>query len=162
RSASATCAPCSAPSGTRCSSRPAGSATTRSAPGSRRGPPPAAPAPAPGPRAPRGAPRGGARPPPPKGARPGPDRPPPPPAPAGPGAAVTAAPPPPVSRPAVVSPRGVDELAPGERDEPVERLLAVMGEHGAGGAVLVPIDEHDDYVRDVLREHPWRFAAVAV
>jgi predicted TIM-barrel fold metal-dependent hydrolase len=67
-----------------------------------------------------------------------------------------------VFRPAAVSPRGVDELAPAERDEPVEGLLSVMAEHGAGAAVLVPVDEHDDYVRDVLGQHLGRFAAVAV
>ncbi len=67
-----------------------------------------------------------------------------------------------VFRTAGVSPRGVDELAPAERDEPVEGLLSVMGERGVGAAVLVPLDEHDDYVREVLRDHPGRFAAVAV
>ncbi len=67
-----------------------------------------------------------------------------------------------VFRPADVSPRGVDELVPARRDAPVEDLLAVMAEHRVGAAVLVPLDEHDDYVRDVLRAHPRQFAAVAV
>jgi predicted TIM-barrel fold metal-dependent hydrolase len=67
-----------------------------------------------------------------------------------------------VFRPAGVSPRGVDALAPAERDAPVEDLLTVMAEHGVGAAVLVPLDEHDDYIRGVLRAHPRRFAAVAV
>jgi L-fuconolactonase len=67
-----------------------------------------------------------------------------------------------VFRPAGVSPRGVDALAPAERDAPVEDLLSVMAAHGVGAAVLVPLDQHDDYVREVLRAHPGRFAAVAV
>jgi L-fuconolactonase len=67
-----------------------------------------------------------------------------------------------VFRPADVSPPGVDALAPAQRDAPVEDLLAVMAEHRVGAAVLVPLDEHDDYVRDVLRAHPRQFAAVAV
>jgi L-fuconolactonase len=67
-----------------------------------------------------------------------------------------------VFRPAAVSLRGVDELAPAERDAPVEGLMSVIAEHGVGAAVLVPLDEHDDYVRDALRAHPRQFAAVAV
>lgn len=67
-----------------------------------------------------------------------------------------------VFRAADISPRGVDALAPAQRDAPVEDLLSVMAEHGVGAAVLVPLDEHDDYVRDVMRAHPRRFAAVAV
>jgi len=67
-----------------------------------------------------------------------------------------------VFRAADISPRGVDALAPAQRDAPVEELLSVLAEHGVGAAVLVPLDEHDDYVRDVMRAHPRRFAAVAV
>jgi L-fuconolactonase len=67
-----------------------------------------------------------------------------------------------VFRPVDISPRGVDVLAPAERDAPVEDLLAVMAEHRVGAAVLVPLDEHDAYVRDVLRAHPRQFVAVAV
>lgn len=67
-----------------------------------------------------------------------------------------------VFRPAGISPRDVDALAPAQRDAPVEDLLSVMAEHGVGAAVLVPLDQHDDYVREVLRAHRRRFAAVAV
>ena len=67
-----------------------------------------------------------------------------------------------VFRPAAVSPRGVDELAPAERDAPVEDLLARMAGAGIEGAVLVPLDGSDDYVAEVLAEHPGRFAGVAV
>jgi len=67
-----------------------------------------------------------------------------------------------VFRPPDISPRSVDLLAPAQRDAPVEEFLSVMAEHGVGGAVLVPLDQHDDYLRDVLRAHPRRFAAVAV
>jgi L-fuconolactonase len=65
-------------------------------------------------------------------------------------------------RPAGISPRGVDALAPAQRDAPIEDFLSVMAEHGVGAAVLVPLDEHDDYVREVLQAHPRDFAAAAV
>lgn len=67
-----------------------------------------------------------------------------------------------VFRPASLSPRGVDELAPDERDAPVEDLLNVMEAHGVDASVLVPFDEHDDYVREVLAENESLFAAIAV
>ena len=67
-----------------------------------------------------------------------------------------------VFRPAAVSPRGVDELAPDGRDAPVEDLLARMAAAGVDAAVLVPLDGADDYVAEVLADHPGRFAAVAV
>jgi predicted TIM-barrel fold metal-dependent hydrolase len=67
-----------------------------------------------------------------------------------------------VFRPASVSPRGTDELAPAERDAPVEDLLARMDDVGIAGAVLVPLDGADDYVAEALERHPGRFAGVAV
>jgi predicted TIM-barrel fold metal-dependent hydrolase len=67
-----------------------------------------------------------------------------------------------VFRPAAVSPRGVDALAPAGRDAPVEDLLARMADAGVAAAVLVPLDGADDYVAEVLDRHPDRFAAVAV
>jgi len=67
-----------------------------------------------------------------------------------------------VFRPVSVHPRGVDQLAPAGRDAPVEDLLQVMDDAGVDAAVLVPLDTHDEYVAEVLREHPARFAAVAV
>lgn len=67
-----------------------------------------------------------------------------------------------VFRPSRVSPRGTDELAPTDRDAPVEDLLARMDDAGIAAAVLVPLDGTDDYVAEVLDRHPDRFAAVAV
>ncbi|WP_378144120.1 amidohydrolase family protein [Cnuibacter sp. UC19_7] len=67
-----------------------------------------------------------------------------------------------VFRPAAVSPRGSDELAPHDRDAPVEGFTAELERHGVDRAVLVPLDEHDDYVRECLASDPVRFAAVAV
>jgi L-fuconolactonase len=67
-----------------------------------------------------------------------------------------------VFRPAAVSSRGVDQLAPADRDAPVEDLLELMGSNGVDAAVLVPLDVHDDYVAHVLSEHPNTFAAITV
>ena len=67
-----------------------------------------------------------------------------------------------VFRPAAVSPRGVDQLAPAERDAPVEDLLKLMAGSAVDAAVLVPLDAHDDYVSQVLAEYPKTFAAIAV
>jgi L-fuconolactonase len=67
-----------------------------------------------------------------------------------------------VFRPAAVSSRGVDQLAPADRDAPVGDLLELMGSNGVDAAVLVPLDAHDDYVAHVLGEHPNAFAAIAV
>jgi L-fuconolactonase len=67
-----------------------------------------------------------------------------------------------VFRPAAVHPRVVDELAPAERDAPVEALLDVLGRHGVDRAVLVPLGPEDEYVAAVLDRHPGRFAAIAV
>jgi L-fuconolactonase len=67
-----------------------------------------------------------------------------------------------VFRPAAVFPRGADQLAPADRDAPVEDLLELMARNGVDAAVLVPLDAHDDYVAKVLAEHPETFAAIAV
>lgn len=67
-----------------------------------------------------------------------------------------------VFRPADVSPRGVDELAPTWRDAPVEELLAAMAGAGVGKAVLVPLDGADDYVAEAVAHHPGTFVGVAV
>lgn len=67
-----------------------------------------------------------------------------------------------VFRPAAVSRRGVDPLAPADRDAPVERLIDVLDRHGIDRAVLVPLDEHDDYVAECRAASPDRFVAVAV
>jgi predicted TIM-barrel fold metal-dependent hydrolase len=67
-----------------------------------------------------------------------------------------------VFRPAAISPRGTDALAPAERDAPLSTFIATLDRHGVDRAVLVPLDEHDDYVRECLEREPARFAAVAV
>ena len=67
-----------------------------------------------------------------------------------------------VFRPAATSLRGVDELAPAGRDAPVEDLLGLMTENGVDAAVLVPLDDHDDYIARVLADYPETFAAIAV
>jgi predicted TIM-barrel fold metal-dependent hydrolase len=67
-----------------------------------------------------------------------------------------------VFRPSSVFRRGTDDLAPPERDAPVEDLLARMDDAGIVAAVLVPLDGADDYVAEALESHPDRFAAVAV
>lgn len=67
-----------------------------------------------------------------------------------------------VFRPAAVSARGVDALAPADRDAPAGMLLDAMADAGVDRAVLVPLDTADDYVAEVLAGHPGRFAAVAV
>ncbi|MQA96839.1 MAG: amidohydrolase family protein [Streptosporangiales bacterium] len=59
-------------------------------------------------------------------------------------------------------PRLVDELAPAERTAPAEDLIAVQDEAGVERAVLVPLGPEDDYVAEVRRAHPGRFAAIGV
>jgi predicted TIM-barrel fold metal-dependent hydrolase len=59
-------------------------------------------------------------------------------------------------------PRAVDALAPAEREAPVEELLGLMAEAGVERAVLVPLATDDEAVAAALRDHPGRFAAVAV
>jgi L-fuconolactonase len=65
-------------------------------------------------------------------------------------------------RPAAISPRGVDQLAPAGRDAPVEDLLELMTRSGVDAAVLVPLDAYDYYVATVLAEYPKTFSAIAV
>jgi predicted TIM-barrel fold metal-dependent hydrolase len=64
-----------------------------------------------------------------------------------------------VFRTAAEDGREPDALVPAEREAPVERLVELMDAHGVDRAVLVPLDDHDDYVASVLRP---RFAAIAV
>lgn len=65
-------------------------------------------------------------------------------------------------RPAAVVPRVVDELAPPERDAPVEELLDLHARAGVDAAVMVPLGPEDGYLGEVLRRFPRRFAGVAV
>ena len=60
-----------------------------------------------------------------------------------------------VFRPASIYPRGVDELAPADRDAPVEDLLELMAGGGVDGAVLVPLDANDDYNLRPRFENPF-------
>jgi L-fuconolactonase len=55
--------------------------------------------------------------------------------------------------------RDPDALVPADREAPIEQLVALMDAHGVDRAVLVPLDERDEYVASVLGP---RFAAVAV
>ena len=67
-----------------------------------------------------------------------------------------------VFRRAGVQPRAVDELVPADREAPVEDLLAVLAAASVERAVLVPLATEDGDVAQALRDHPGRFAAVAV
>lgn len=63
---------------------------------------------------------------------------------------------------ATASPRGTDALVPPERDAPIGAYRERLDAAGVTGAVLVPLDAHDDYVATVLPSLPPSFAAVAV
>ena len=67
-----------------------------------------------------------------------------------------------VFRPASVHPRGVDALVPAERDAPLADLLSVMGAAGVSNAILIPLDDNDDYVAEVIASHAGQFVGVAV
>lgn len=67
-----------------------------------------------------------------------------------------------VFRPAAVLPRVCDDLAPADREAPVEDYLDVLERNGVGGAVLVPLGTEDAYVAAVLAARPGRFAGIAV
>lgn len=64
--------------------------------------------------------------------------------------------------PATQSGRGVDELAPADRQAEVSEYLDLLGTNGITGAVLVPLDGDDTDVAAALADHPGRFAGVAV
>ncbi|HWM10738.1 MAG TPA: amidohydrolase family protein [Solirubrobacteraceae bacterium] len=67
-----------------------------------------------------------------------------------------------VFRPASVHPRATDELAPPDRDAPVEALIGVLDGHGVDAAVLVPLGPEVEYVASAKRRYAGRFAAIAV
>jgi L-fuconolactonase len=58
--------------------------------------------------------------------------------------------------------RSVSELAPAEREAPVELLLETMDAHGIDGAVLVPLGPERAYVARCIELHPGRFVGVCV
>ena len=64
-----------------------------------------------------------------------------------------------VFRRAALDGREPDALVPAEREAPVEQLVELLDAHGVDRAVLVPLDDHDEYVASVLGP---RFAAIAV
>lgn len=53
-------------------------------------------------------------------------------------------------------------MAEADREERADKLLAAMAAAGVDHAIVVPLSRHDDYLRDVLRDHPSRFAGVGV
>jgi predicted TIM-barrel fold metal-dependent hydrolase len=64
-----------------------------------------------------------------------------------------------VFRKAASDGREPNALVPAEREATVEQLTDLMGAHGVDRAVLVSLDEHDEYVASVLEP---RFASIAV
>ena len=58
--------------------------------------------------------------------------------------------------------REVSELAPAEREAPVELLLETMAAHAIDGAVLVPLGPERAYVARCLAAFPDRFVGVCV
>ena len=55
-----------------------------------------------------------------------------------------------------------DEMAPAEREESAEELLEAMGKAGVDHAIVVPLSPHDEYLGELLVDHPGRFAGVGV
>lgn len=58
--------------------------------------------------------------------------------------------------------RTVDELAPAEREAPLDLLERQMRDAGVDGAVLVPLGPEDRYVSGIVASDPERFAGIAV
>ena len=59
-------------------------------------------------------------------------------------------------------PRGVHPLYPPELRSPAEQFLEVMDRHRIDHAVVVPLDNHDQYLAVVLDRFPDRFCGVGV
>ena len=55
-----------------------------------------------------------------------------------------------------------EEMAPAEREEPAEEFLGAMDGAGVDHAVVVPISAHDEYLGEIIVDHPGRFAGVGV
>lgn len=53
-------------------------------------------------------------------------------------------------------------MAEASREELAEKLLKEMARAGVDHAVVVPLSRHDDYLIDILRDHPGRFAGIGV
>lgn len=59
-------------------------------------------------------------------------------------------------------PRGIHDLYPADRRAEVEDYLTFADDNHVGHSVLVSLDEHDEYVSQVVNQNPDRFSAVAV
>lgn len=55
-----------------------------------------------------------------------------------------------------------DVMAPADREELAERLIAAMDATGVDHAIVVPLSKEDDYLREVLTSFPGRFAGVGI
>lgn len=60
------------------------------------------------------------------------------------------------------SPRDLHPLVPETRSATIESYRALLDSIGASGAVLVPLDTHDDYVAACVRAEPARYRGVLV
>lgn len=58
--------------------------------------------------------------------------------------------------------RPVDELAPPEREAPIELFERHQHQAGVDGAVLVPLGAEDGYVAGILADRPDRYRGIAV
>lgn len=65
-------------------------------------------------------------------------------------------------RPSEQYPRGVDALAPADREALAPDLLKLMDRAGVQRAVLVPLGPEDEYVIECLNQYPDRFYGVSV
>lgn len=59
-------------------------------------------------------------------------------------------------------PRGLHELYPADRTAEIDEYLSFAKANNVVHSVLVSLDEHDEYVKHAMDEHPGRFSAVAV
>ena len=60
-------------------------------------------------------------------------------------------------------PRDIFEgMTPPEREELAEEFLVAMDAAGIDRAVIVALSPHDEYLADVLKDHPGKFVGVAV
>jgi L-fuconolactonase len=59
-------------------------------------------------------------------------------------------------------PRAVHDLFPPEREALAEEYLGVMAANGVDRAVVVPLSPDDEYLVEILREHPRSFMGVGV
>lgn len=60
-------------------------------------------------------------------------------------------------------PRDVFEgMTPPEREEPAEKFIDAMDASGVDHAIVVPVSVPDDYLAEILRDFPGKFAGVGV